>query len=489
MLYKIKNFFYQLYSSFIITFLPIKKEEVVQYTYISLMLFSFLFVQNLIRNLKDTLSVNMIGAEANSIYKFALIPLAVVCVMYIYTIAVSKYSGVQIFYFTLGIFLTWFFLFGFCIFPYREYLNMSPDSINYYVNEYYSFRWFIKAIGNWSLGLFYISAEFWQSLVITIVTWQFIMNIFTVEQSQRMFLSFSIISQSGLASSGYFMYKTSDMLNLLGLNLNIDNLVKFTIATVLIVGIIGVCLFYKLIHNYYDIKKISEIELKSNKKHPGFKESIYMVFSSKYMILLALILFCYGMSVNLVEAKWKDVLNRRLNDAIPYFETQGYMLISQGIVTVAFGFLGANLIRFGWTKIAIIPVLLALFVGGMFFSQLIFVNQLSDNIYIIGWYYLVFIKSSKYIFLDNTKELVFKILPVEMRTKGKGSIDLLSNKYGKGAAAALLSFIFTLGLDIKDSGLNITLAIIFCIIMFVWIISVLLLGRLYNASINNNTEK
>lgn len=485
---KIKNFFCQIYSNMIILLLPIKKDEVTKYTYISIMLFSFLFVQNIVRNLKDTLSVRMIGVEANSNYKVLIIPLFVVIFMYLYTNAVSRYTDIQIFYFVITCFLIWFCLFGFILFPYREYLTFSATSVDFYAEKYYSMRWLIRSLSNWPLGLFYVLSEFWQSLIITIVAWQFIMNILTLEQSHRMFISFSIISQSGLVCSGLFMYYIKVMFDFLGLTYKIKNLVYFSILTIVLFAFLGIYMFYILSHKYSDKVLKDDVIIKSNRQHPGLWKSILIVIKSKYTILIALIIFSYGLTINLVESKWKIVVNENSLDDLDYFRFQGELLISQGVIAVIFGLLGANLIRYGWTKIAIIPALLTLFLGGMFFIVLIFFPGYKI-LYDIGFWYITYIKAGKYIFLDNTKELIYKALPLELRTKGKGSVDLLANKYGKAGASGILMVLYSLGFDLKHDDINVMIAMAFLIFTILWILSVMILGRLYNKKLKHSIAK
>ncbi len=486
------NYLVKFFSYFITNFTPVRQNEVVKYLYISIILFLFLFVQNILRNLKDTISVNLIGAEANNFYKLIFIPASVIFIMYFYNKAVQKYNSKQIFYNVLFLFLAWYAFFCYIVFPYREYFNMSEANMNYYAALYPNFKWYIKIIGQWSFGLFYVTSELWQSLVVTIVLWQFIMNIFTVEQSQRLFMSFSILSQCGLLASGFLMQNSTYLLkDFAGYNPNnIDLLVKFFLNIVLIAIFIGVILFYVLTNYYVQYDIIANTEIKSNKQHPGFLESLRLVMSSTYMILIALIILCYGSTVNMVESQWKKSLQEVSSGIFDYFEKQADMLLMQGVLTVTFAFLGANLIQYGWTKIAIVPVILTAILGGGYFASLVLFD-LNQLVFQLGFFYLIIIKPSKYAFLDNTKEMAFKALTIEMRTKGKGSIDLIANKYGKALSSLMYVIMFTICPHWSLSSYEIIpfVSFTFFMLVIIWFISVVLLGQLYNKKIQESSKK
>ena len=49
--------------------------------------------------------------------------------------------------------------FAFVIYPNKELLHMSMESIQSYQAAYPNLHWFIPVIGNWSFSLFYILSE------------------------------------------------------------------------------------------------------------------------------------------------------------------------------------------------------------------------------------------------------------------------------------------------------------------------------------------
>ncbi len=477
---------YSFVRGFITRLLPIKPSEVGQYLLISCMLFCFLFMQDVLRNLKDTVSVNLIGAEANNFYKSSLIPGAVILVMWFYTRAVARYNSKQIFYYVISIFLAWYFIFGIIIFPNREYFCWSDMTVQYYLINFPNLKWYIEIFAQWPLGIFYITCELWQSLFVTIVVWQFIMNILTIEQSQRMFLSFSMISKSSLIFSGLLMKNSTYILSYFNTyhENNIDLLVNFYIKITLLFGITGVGIFYFLA-NKYVTTDIFAVELKANKKHDGIVKSFLLVISSTYMLLIGLTVFAYGSTINIIESQWKKYLYEYSSSIFNYFENQADMLFFQGVLTVGFAIVGANLVKFGWTKIAIIPALLTFFMGISYFYSIMVLDVLVYA-YQIGFMYMIMIKSSKYALLDNTKEMAFKVLDIETQTKGKGSIDLIANKYGKALSSLMYTIIFIVrpDLTLKSPEIIFYIMLVFFIIVTLWLIAVVILGQMYNKKLD-----
>lgn len=99
------------------------------------------------------------------------------------------------------------------------------------------------------------------------------------------------------------------------------------------------------------------------------KESFAYLARSPYMLLLALLVICYGICINLVEVTWKSQLKMQYPNANEYSEFMGNFSFWTGVVSViVMLFIGGNVIRkFGWLTGALVTPVMVLLTGVFFF--------------------------------------------------------------------------------------------------------------------------
>ena len=90
----------------------------------------------------------MIGPETISFLKFWGVMPAAFCFTIIYVKLVSSIKSEYIFYLIISLFLTFFALFAFYIFPNDLLLHYTQQLITSYPN----FKWFILLLSNWSFS-------------------------------------------------------------------------------------------------------------------------------------------------------------------------------------------------------------------------------------------------------------------------------------------------------------------------------------------------
>ena len=140
-----------------------------------LMMLCILFNYNILRDTKDTLVVNAPagGAECLSFLKLYGVTPSAILFMIIFVKLANVMEREKLFYAILLPFLGFFTAFAFLIYPYKEMLHMSIESINQYQAAYPNLHWLIPVIGNWSFSLFYILSELWGSVILSMLFWQF----------------------------------------------------------------------------------------------------------------------------------------------------------------------------------------------------------------------------------------------------------------------------------------------------------------------------
>ena len=166
---------------------------------------------NLIRALKDSIVTTMIGAETISFLKFWGSDAVSFLITAIYVKFVNKMKAENIFYLIISIFLTFFALFAYVIFPNHEMLHLSPVTVQNLTASLPNLKWFILLLSKWGFSLFYIIAELWPNVVFALLFWQFVNNITTVEESKRFYPLFGLLSQTGIYLAGQFLENLSNI--------------------------------------------------------------------------------------------------------------------------------------------------------------------------------------------------------------------------------------------------------------------------------------
>jgi AAA family ATP:ADP antiporter len=477
-------------------FWPIKKEELPKFLSSSFLMFSILMIQNIIRALKDSVINVKISTEITSFLKFWGVMPASLLMTLIYVTMVNRMSPQKVFYVILGTFISFFALFGFVIFPMNEELHMTQESINYITMLYPHLKWFIYLYANWGFSLFYVITELWPNLAFALLFWQFINNITNVEESKRFYPLYGLLGQTSLFISGMFL--SSILPSLTNYFTSIGDIrehvhMKIAMTLIVIMGSFAIATFWFI--NTKILTDADSIKFKTKESNVSLKQSLKMIVSSRYIRLITILLFCYGMSVNLVEGPWKAKAREVYHTTEEYASFVGTYLSGTGIITIIFVLFCSNMVRkFGWLSTAIITPIMMLITGTVFFVFSNF-SEFASNI--VGYFMIysapiyiavfvgaiqnILIKSSKYTLFDSTKEMSYVPLDNELKTKGKAAADMIGVKFGKSIGAFLPMFIFSIFPSMTYNTISIYLMAVFIFICIIWLYATIALGKEYNA--------
>ncbi|UCM93491.1 MAG: NTP/NDP exchange transporter [Rickettsia endosymbiont of Cimex lectularius] len=477
---------------------PVERHELSKFLYITLLMFCILFIQNIIRALKDSLVNTMIGTETVSFLKFWGVLPSSFLVMMIYVKLVNNMKGENIFYLILSIFLIFFALFAFYIFPNHTIFHLSSEHASILIKSYPNLKWFILLLSNWSFSLFYIIAELWPGVMFALLFWQFVNNITSVEQSKRFYPLFGLLAQTGIYISGKFLENLAYFNQYLIRNFDLKHTntelsVQIILVCVLVLGIIAVATFWMLNHKILAKDQVEQLKFSVKKQSITLVESFKMIIASRYIRLIATLLICYGIAINLVEGPWKASAAKIYKTPTEFAAFVGNYLSITGIFTILFVILGSNIVRrLGWFTAAIITPIMVFVTGMLFFAvsdfdgfaALIVVSfMLTDPSLIaitMGLINNVLSKSSKYTLFDSTKEMSYVPLDTELKTKGKAAADIIGTKLGKSTSAFLQSLIFIIMPSATFQSISIYLMVVFGIICIIWIWTVRELSKEYN---------
>jgi AAA family ATP:ADP antiporter len=447
----------------------------------------------LVHNLKDTLIVASpeSGAEAISFIKmWAVFPVSLVFVM-IYTWLSNCLKQRTLFYGIVSFFIAFFALFTFVLYPNVSSLHMSSETILQLKAAHPHLKWFFPALGYWTYTLFYVMAEMWAAVVLTLLFWQFANQITSVEEAKRFYMMFGTFSAFGILSSGiltHYVTKTS-----VSWESTLTKMMSMTIVN----GFIILALYWWI--NKYVVKDKDRYHPalgKADSKHTlelSLFDSFKHIFKSSYLGYIALIAIGYNLSINIIEITWKSQLKLIYANEKSFNGFMGDFNVLLSLVTFVTGIIGANVVRkFNWYTSAMVTPVVMLVMGSLFFVLTIFGDTCFSYIAIgvspilvASWLGLIqnlLARSSKFCFFNATREMAYIPLDAELKVKGKAAVDVLSGRIGKLGGAAIQQVLL---ISIGTSQLMIApyLAVILIGVIFIWMMGVGSLNKQFMALI------
>ncbi len=480
-------------------FWPVHAHERKKLVPMMLMLFLIIFAYDLLRNMKDAVVVTAAGAEVIPFIKvWALLPGAIL-LTFAFTKLANRYSQERVFYIMLSGFLLFFLLFAFIMYPLRNSLHAQTLTAGLQEMLPFGFKGLVSMIHYWSFTVFYVMAELWGTIVMTVLFWGFANEVTRVAEAKRFYSVFSIWANC----AGILAGRLAGFLPESAKGMAPDD---WGDSLMILVGVICVCgvavmlLFRWMNRNVLNDPSFDDLhQTKRDLKAKGklsVKESFSYLSNSKYLLCIATMVIGYNLVINLVEVVWKDQLRLLYPSPKDFYDYMSNITSMIGVVSVMMSiFMATILNRFGWTKTAMITPLMMFVTSVGFFGFYLFQDTLSNGLMAgimasLGTTPLVIAvffgaaqnclsKGMKYSVFDVTKEIAFIPLSHECKLKGKAAIDGVGSRMGKSGG----SLIHT-GLLMIMGSLSASAPFVATILMMVigfWIIATRSLGRQFNA--------
>lgn len=480
------------------TFWPIHNYELKKFLPMAIMMAFILFNYTVMRDTKDIL-VNTApgsGAEALSFLKvFGVLPFAMLF-MVLYVKMANVMSSEKIFYTLISSFMIFFAVFGFVLYPMVGSLHASLDTLTAWRAAWpKAFYWPLALIANWTFSLFYIMAELWGSVAISMLFWQFANATTQVNQSKRFYAFYGLLGNVGLLFSGGTLWLGSKVGEKAKLAGHGDGF--FYNLVVITSGIVIACLAVMYIYNWInknvltDPKLFDPSQIKAKKAKPKLSigESFKVIFSSKYIGLLLVIVIGYNVGINLIELTWKGQVKAMFPDKNAYTKFMSIFSTSTGVFTIFFTFIGMNVLqRCKWKTAALFTPLMVLVTGAIFFILLLYARA-HDNLTPIsfgsmtttvlaltvwvGFVQNIMSKGTKYSLFDSTKQMAYIPLDPELKTKGQAAVEVVGGRFGKSCGSMIQSGLLMIfgGSTTLLSLTPILAPLVLCIVL-AWIASV-----------------
>lgn len=499
------------FSTFRRIFFPIHSYELKKAIPMGMIFFFILFNYTCLRNIKDSLIVTNTGAEALSYLKLFCVTPSSIIFMLLYAKASNILSNENLFYATLSPFIIFFGLFAFVIYPNREWFHPTVETIASWQAQFPSLHWPLALLGVWSYAIFYVLAELWGSALVSLSFWQFANQITRVSEAKRMYAFFGLMAQISLLLAGVLGDYFSNIKDKIASGIDPWQVSLNWLMSIVVIFGVATMVIYRWIYKnvltdkrFYDKPELPGV--KKGKKKAGLIQSLKTIFTSPYLGLIAMLVVCYGISVNLIEGLWKSQLKMQYVNENDYNTFMSRFTICTGLASIVMLIVGGNILRMCRWVVAAMSTPIVFLVGGVsFFSFIVFREELAGFLMnlgtnsiavavILGAVIVVISKSTKYALFDLTKEMAYIPLDEEMKVKGKAVVDVVGGRLGKSGGAFIQVVLFSAVSSIigtKATYYQIVpyLFVFFIVICILWILSVKSLGKRVEAANKAANEK
>lgn len=478
---------------------PVHYSELIKFVPMLLIFFLIGFNYSVLRATKDALVVTApaSGAEALPFIKvWAIVPAAFL-MTYLFTRVSNRFSRENAFYVMMSIFISFFLLFTFVLYPFRDALhpNHLADTIQSSLPA--GFKGLIAMFRNWTFTLYYVMSEMWSTIILTVLAWGFANEVTSVQDAKRFYGILGI----GVNFSGVFAGQVATYMSRHEFNPNLPfgsdawgQSIFMLNCVIILAGLICMGLF-RWLHTknlgYHSATSASETS--GARVKMGMRKNFAYLAKSKYLLSIAVIVITYNIAINLIEVVWKDQVKQLYPNPNDFNAYMGQVLTGIGIIaTLGSIFISGNVIRrFSWATSAMIPPMIILTTGVGFFSFLLFKDYglttafaglLGSTPLAIGVFFgslqNCLARASKYTLFDSTKELAFVPLSSESRMKGKAAIDGVGSRLGKSGGSVIHQGLLVFFGTVSSSTPYVGLILLFAI--GGWMYAVRSLGRKFS---------
>ncbi|NGX54713.1 MAG: ADP,ATP carrier protein 1 [Chlamydiae bacterium] len=478
---------------------PIRGSELRKFLPLVLMAFFIGFNYNILRNMKDALLITAesSGAEVLPFIKVWGIVPAALLMTFIYSRLNNKLRRDRVFQVMVAIFLGFFALFTFVIFPIRDLLHPHQLADHLQTVLPAGFKGLIAMFRYWTYSSFYIMSELWSSTILSMLFWGFANEVTKLAEAKRFYGLIAMgLNLAAITSGVVSVFLTGEWLRgVFSICENPwHNSIVLLTSVVLLSGLAILGIYRYLTNSVFvgEEHADSVASKKTAKIKLSMRESFAYLGRSKYLISIAVIVLSYNVVINLLEVIWKDSVRELYPNPNNYNAYMSQITMITGAISLfASLFLSGQLIRkMGWTFTALVTPVVLLLTSVGFFTFFFGGNALMGMVTVLGTSPLALVvffgaaqnclsRAAKFTLFDSTKEMAFIPLTVEAKLKGKTVIDGVGSRLGKSGGSLIHQTLLIVFTTISASA-HIVAGILLAVGIF-WIAAVMRLGKQFNA--------
>jgi AAA family ATP:ADP antiporter len=491
-------------------FWPIHSYELKKLVPMLLLFFLVSFNYQMLKMMKDAVVVTLpeSGAEIILFIKVWMMLPAAIIATFLYTRLSTNFSRETVCYVMLGGFQIFFLLFSLVLYPNREALY--SENLASFLHTVVPTGWsaFTNMVCHWPETGFYVMAELWSTVVVSVLFWGFANEITRMSEAKRFYAVFGLAANfSGILAGNVSLVFCAWDFDPTGsfASTRWEQTQLYLLGTVFVVTILIITL-YRWMHtnvlndSRFFVSKKGE-KPRSSKTKMSMRDTFGFLANSKYCLNISLIVLFYFITNNLLEILWKDQVKQLYPDTSDFAAYMNRVSIWLGVLAtvIALFFTSNSIRRWGWTATAMVTPIIVFIAGGGFFLLLFFKD--SEFTKQLGLFFgvmnplamIVFMgsmqnclnRACKYTVFDCTKELALIPLDIQQKIKAKAAIDGLGSRIGKAGGSvtiqALLIFCSTLAASVPY------VAIILLLLTVAWLSITKKLGKRFK-EINQASE-
>lgn len=467
--------------------------EAKKFLSISITKFLTVYIYTVLRGLSYSILVPTLGAELiSAIELYCMFPVSSLFVILYFKLG-KHFSRIKVASILLVGFIAFFAIFNIFVFPYHDLISLD---FHEYRESHPRLKYTVMLIENWDIALFFMFAELWGIMMLSLSFWQLANEVSTVNEAKKYYGFFGAIGQTGLIVGGWVAVQMSTLSSAVDASNPWAFRFNLLINSVIFSGFMLLLCYWWISKNIWNHIRLDERKYSQVKM--TLKESFKYVFSSRYLRLIATLIICYGILMSISETLWKSQVATLHGNASDYnvFFGKFQMYIGYGTF-VGMIFAAFSLKRFSWLFNALSTPCSFLFAGVLFFSLVTFTDFFAPILeslkispvlaaIMVGMMQIILAKSFKYSLFDLSKEMTFIPLDQELRTNGKAAVDIISNRIGKSGGSLIMLALLTIMPHATLISLSAYLFVIFIIVLLLWLHAAIELNREFEKIANAN---
>lgn len=281
-------------------FWPIHRHELKKFIPMLLIYSLVAFVYGILRPYKESMVVTATqsGAETLPFIKVWVILPCALLLMFLFTRLSNRFTREKVFYIMISIFLCFFILFAFVLFPAHKALHPHAfaDSAQAILPE--SFKGLVAVFRNWTFTLFYVMSDLWSTTIMSVLFWGFANEVTNVGEAKRYYILWSIgANLAGVIAAQITVHLSAKS--------EWDQSILLVNCIVILCSILTIALF-RYLNTHLALKESTPTDKTPFQKPKlSMRKNFSYLLKSKYLMCISVIVLAYNLTINLIDIVWK----------------------------------------------------------------------------------------------------------------------------------------------------------------------------------------
>ena len=484
--------------------------------------FFLAFANTIVDNTKDTLVITARGGGADVIpflTVYGVLPASVVFLV-VFAYLSSRMSREKLFYTIVGSFTAFFAAFAF-VYPYTATVLHPHGFADYLLTVLPAgFSGLIAVVRNWTYSLFYVMAELWGDVCISLLFWGMANELCSIREAEVLYPLFGVGANLSVMLAGY------ELRHLSSAGVEWSSQLSILMASVLVAGVGAMAL-----HRYVSTRqacrlqtpvkvpattaRLEEVEEAAGdalipaettkptgsepatagdeekpkeKEKLSLKDSLAVLAQKVELRCLAVLAVGQGIAYALLQVSVKGHLHMMFPNPEDFSRVMGDISSATGACTALLMVLSPIIFtRMGWRVAALVTPMFMMWCGAAFLLlsagwhavhadpagwlgravPALGSMEMLGYITALGAAGYIFLRAAKFALFKPAEEMVYIGLDSESRTKGKAAIDVVGAQFGKSGGSMLQQgLLILLG---SLSGALPAIVVVYCFVVRNWI--------------------